>query len=400
MGSRLATRARIIVISLSALAVISAGLVTAFSLRSERPLPVHHAHLSHRATHVSLVLRLRSISPAVGAKNVPFTPTIELRFSQPLGSHSPLPVLRPAVPGSWARINPTTLAFRANGDLFPLERVSISIPGGPYGLRAVSGAELPASLATTFTVADAPVLRLQQLLAELGYLPVAFDLVTAPASGERIATESAPRLRPGRATLAALDAEPNNPSQIALQPEAGSFAWRYPNIPSQLTALWTPGRWNVVTQGAVMAFEADHGLGIDGVAGPRVWRTLLEAVAARQSTTRPYDYLIVTESLPQTLYVWSGGHVVYQSLTNTGISAAPTAIGTWPVYLRFTSTTMSGTNPDGSYYSDPGVPWVAYFNGGDAVHGFIRASYGFPQSLGCVELPPANAETVYNYDPY
>jgi hypothetical protein len=33
------------------------------------------------------------------------------------------------------------------------------------------------------------------------------------------------------------------------------------------------------------------------------------------------------------------------------------------------------------------VYWINYFNGGDAVHGFVRASYGFPQSLGCVELP-------------
>ena len=37
---------------------------------------------------------------------------------------------------------------------------------------------------------------------------------------------------------------------------------------------------------------------------------------------------------------------------------------------------MAGTNPDGSHYDDPGVPWVSYFHGGDALHGFIRASYG------------------------
>ena len=60
---------------------------------------------------------------------------------------------------------------------------------------------------------------------------------------------------------------------------------------------------------------------------------------------------------------------------------------------------MSGTNPDGSHYSDPGVPYVAYFNGGDAVHGFVRGSYGWPQSLGCVELPYGAAAVVYKYDP-
>jgi lipoprotein-anchoring transpeptidase ErfK/SrfK len=60
---------------------------------------------------------------------------------------------------------------------------------------------------------------------------------------------------------------------------------------------------------------------------------------------------------------------------------------------------MSGTNPDGSTYSDPGIPWVSYFNGGDALHGFIRASYGFPQSLGCVEMPYATAGEVFPYTP-
>jgi len=62
-------------------------------------------------------------------------------------------------------------------------------------------------------------------------------------------------------------------------------------------------------------------------------------------------------------------------------------------------TTMTGTNPDGSKYSDPGIPWVSYFNGGDAIHAFTRASFGTPQSLGCVELPLADAQQVWPYTP-
>ena len=82
------------------------------------------------------------------------------------------------------------------------------------------------------------------------------------------------------------------------------------------------------------------------------------------------------------------------------MAAAPTADGTFPVYASATrSTTMSGTNPDGSHYVDPGIPWVSYFNGGDALHGFVRASYGFPQSDGCVEMPPANAAVVFPLHP-
>ena len=59
----------------------------------------------------------------------------------------------------------------------------------------------------------------------------------------------------------------------------------------------------------------------------------------------------------------------------------------------------SRTNPDGTKYVDPGIPWVSYFNGGDALHGYVRGSYGFPQSDGCVEMPPANAEVVFPYTP-
>jgi lipoprotein-anchoring transpeptidase ErfK/SrfK len=42
---------------------------------------------------------------------------------------------------------------------------------------------------------------------------------------------------------------------------------------------------------------------------------------------------------------------------------------------------------------------VSYFNGGDAIHGFNRASYGSAQSLGCVELPFSEAERVFPYTP-
>ena len=60
---------------------------------------------------------------------------------------------------------------------------------------------------------------------------------------------------------------------------------------------------------------------------------------------------------------------------------------------------MSGTNPDGSKYSDPGIRYISYFHGGDAIHAFTRGSYGTPQSLGCVELPLAAAAKVWPYTP-
>jgi hypothetical protein len=91
--------------------------------------------------------------------------------------------------------------------------------------------------------------------------------------------------------------------------------------------------------------------------------------------------------------------VVLTSPANTGIAASPTADGTFPVYLRFYFTYMKGTNPDGTKYDDP-VWYVSYFNGGDAVHYFPRGSYGWNQSLGCVELPWDQAAKAYPYLTY
>ena len=81
------------------------------------------------------------------------------------------------------------------------------------------------------------------------------------------------------------------------------------------------------------------------------------------------------------------------------VAAAPTDLGTYPVFEHLAETTMTGTNPDGSKYSDPGIKWVSYFNGGDALHEFPRGSYGFPQSVGCVELPMDAAAKIWPYTP-
>ncbi len=148
-----------------------------------------------------------------------------------------------------------------------------------------------------------------------------------------------------------------------------------------------------------MAFESHHDMTTDGSAGPAVWDQLLADAAAGTVNSAPYNYVYVSMSQPETTTVYSNGAQVYSTLANTGVPAAPTAAGTFPVYVRYTVTTMSGTNPDGSHYSDPGIPWVSYFNGGDALHGFVRPGYGYPQSDGCVEMPIANAAVVYPLTP-
>jgi peptidoglycan hydrolase-like protein with peptidoglycan-binding domain len=192
---------------------------------------------------------------------------------------------------------------------------------------------------------------------------------------------------------------PKDQLNAAVKAPAGSFSWRYSNTPSALRGEWAPGSFGVMTRGALMAFENSNGLTPDGVAGPVVWRTLISAVLAGHRSSFGYTYVMVDKS-SQRLTLWhSGQTVIGATPINTGIASAPTASGTYAVFEHLPVTTMSGTNPDGSHYSDPGIPDVSYFNGGDALHGFTRAQYGSPQSLGCVEMPYAMAAKVYPYTP-
>jgi peptidoglycan hydrolase-like protein with peptidoglycan-binding domain len=212
---------------------------------------------------------------------------------------------------------------------------------------------------------------MQQALARLAYLPDSMH----PASGVKV-----PRGAIGRRVAA----------HLLYQPLAGDLQSDVASAPP-LEA----GSFDNTTKGALMVFQEDHKLEPDGEPGPLTWQKLLTAVAANYRNPDPYTFVTVSESLPETLEVHRGNRVVLSSPTNTGVPGAETATGAFPIFERFTSTTMTGTNPDGSKYSDPGVPWVNYFNGGDAVHGFIRPGYGYPQSDGCVELPIETAHTVF-----
>ncbi len=301
---------------------------------------------------------------------------IRLRFSRPLADvlHGRSPTLEPRVAGRWQVEDAHTLVFRPRGYGFGLDqRVRLHLPAQ---VEAVAAGGAVGTRTLTWPTATATTLRLQQLLAELGYLPVSWSPVGADVA------------RTVRAQVAA-----------AVRPPRGHFAWRYGDEPASLVALWRPGELNVMTRGAVMAFQTDHGLAADGYAGPDVWRALIAAAIAGTRSSRGYSYVVVHRSVPQSLTLWHDGRVVLTSPANTGIPVAPTELGTFAVYSHLVSTTMSGTNPDGSHYRDPGVPWVSYFNGGDAIHGFNRASYGTAQSLGCVELPPSQAAKVFPYTP-
>ncbi len=353
--------------------VLVAVAVAAYAMHSPSP----RADASPTSTAVQGVeasvhqgpFSVATVIPAQGATDVPTDATISVQFSAPLNPTSPTPSLAPAVAGAWRQVTQDTLTFVASAPFVPATTETVTIPGGAGGVTSASGKVLAQSTTTTFSTAPGSTLRLQQLLAQLGYLPVSF-----------------------------IPARPLSAPQEAAQAQEGTFDWRGTE-PASLVSLWTVGTPNEITKGAVMAFESVHNMKSDGVAGPGVWQQLLSDAAGGTVDASPYNYVYVSKSLPETTTVYSNGTPVYSTRANTGVPGAPTASGTFPVYLRYKVTTMSGTNPDGSKYVDPGIPWVSYFNGGDALHGFVRGGYGYPQSDGCVEMPPANAAVVYPLTP-
>ncbi len=311
-------------------------------------------------------------NPSPGAHINPSTP-ITLTFNKPVSSAlgANLPPVSPAGSGSWQTVNSHTIQFVPKGYGYGLAS-TVSIPL-PAGVSLVGGQQGKSAATGIWTVPPGSTLRLQQLLATLGYLPLRFHGAKVPLTP--LAQEGA-----------------------AIKAPHGSFQWRYPNVPSALHSFWAPGASGVMTKGAIMAFENDHGMNDDGIASAPVWRALISAMITHHNSTFGYAFVSVNQG-DESLDLWHNGKSVLTTPVNTGISSAPTADGTFPVYVHTPVTTMSGTNPDGSTYSDPGIPWVSYFNGGDALHGFVRGSYGSPQSLGCVEMPIDTAGQVYPYTP-
>jgi L,D-transpeptidase catalytic domain len=310
-------------------------------------------------------------SPAPGSKIQPRT-KITLTFSKPLSATlgSTRPPVTPTTPGTWHTVNSHTIVFEPTGYGYGLgAKVSFGLP---RGVRLVGG---PVAGGGSWSVPAGSTLRLQQLLAGLGYLPLAFSYGGQPVAHSQEAQETA-----------------------AIHPPAGSFSWRYGNVPAGLRSSWSPGSAGMITQGALMVFENDHSLTADGQPGPAVWRSLIGAAIAGERSSVGYSYVTVSTG-SQSLNLWHNGHTVLTTPVNTGISSRPTATGTYPVYEHVAVGTMSGTNPDGSHYNDPGIKWISYFNGGDALHAFTRAQYGSPQSLGCVEMAEAPAGRVFPYTP-
>jgi peptidoglycan hydrolase-like protein with peptidoglycan-binding domain len=327
------------------------------------------------------------------------TLAVRVRFSGRPASFSPHPTFQPTVAGTWA-IRGDSEIFTPASTLDPCATYTLTIPAAS---TAVSHSPLGTSREVSVTVACPSVRGLQQILARLDYLPYA----SHSSARARVLEDGAADASTTEATRPGATVDSSATAYLAHESKA-HLARRVAAIDAFDPAPKTPrsrigdappleyGQLDETTKGALMVFQSNHELEPTGEPDMATWTALLKAAEQDERAPSPYTFVTVSESIPETLEVHKGSHVVLTTPANTGVAGAETAQGIFPIFSRFTSTTMTGTNPDGSKYSDPGVPWVNYFNGGDAVHGFPRGSYGTPQSNGCVELPIETAHTVFD----
>jgi hypothetical protein len=363
MSWKIATAAAAAAVIVIALVIVVANSGTAAS---------HKASQKASFAKKAEALTVASVSPGNGSTGVNGASPITVMYSGPIAKSTPMPTLSPSIAGSW-RVSKDKAIFTPQVGFTEDTHVTVHIP--PPAATATT-----AATSFSFTTGHYSVLRLEQLLSQLGYIPVSWT--PKDSSGDIPATDAS-------AQLAA-----------AYDPPSGTFNFDS-GYPAALTSQWSVGSDNEIIGGAVRTFEYDHNLTMNGDAGRKVWSHLLTAIAKGERSQHGYTYVWVTQRGTEHLVLYHNGRVAIRSLVNTGIAASSTADGTFPVYLRYTVTQMIGTNPDGTPYDDT-VYWVSYFNGGDAVHAFPRASYGWYQSLGCVELPNYGsvAQRVWNLITY
>jgi peptidoglycan hydrolase-like protein with peptidoglycan-binding domain len=265
--------------------------------------------------------------PATGTPTIAATPIagstisastpIEITFSKPvkkiLGSEKPK--LSPEVDGKWSQPNPHTLRFVPAGFGVPLAAdLKVELPEAMEIVQADGSTKNSSEV--EWEVPAGSEARLQQMLAELGYLPYKF-------TGEVV--DKTPEAQVAAATT---------------ETPKGHFAPRWGNTPSGLKELWQDER-EVLVEGALMSYQERNGLEVDGVAGPEVWEAIMKSVIAgdvkpEKGAANGYSWSHVSESSPETVSIWHNGKWVLKDISaNTGIPGAETELGTHNVYLRY-----------------------------------------------------------------
>ncbi|MEO7095259.1 MAG: L,D-transpeptidase [Polyangiales bacterium] len=113
---------------------------------------------------------------------------------------------------------------------------------------------------------------------------------------------------------------------------------------------------------------------------------------------------IDVDTTTQTLVAYEGTRAVFATVVSTGRPGNPTPKGTFRIWVKLRSTTMSNaddpadTTEEAATYSIEDVPWVQFFSNGVALHGtFWHRQFGRVHSHGCVNLAPLDALRLFEW---
>ena len=143
----------------------------------------------------------------------------------------------------------------------------------------------------------------------------------------------------------------------------------------------------------------------DGVAAQVVQALVagsgLDATVDTKATPFPEDKVTIADGVKwvevnrsnYTVTRWEGGNSLSTWSVVIGKPSTPTYTGIFHVWAKVPLQDMKGAD-----YLQPNVPWSAYFNGDIALHGnYWVGSFGWGSSHGCVGMPVAQAEIMYNW---
>ena len=118
------------------------------------------------------------------------------------------------------------------------------------------------------------------------------------------------------------------------------------------------------------------------------------AIALRIDNLRRSDKQWIEIDLSeQYLFAWTGKKQAFSAVISTGKTDTPTHPGIYTIQRKYALDRMRGAD-----YDVPNVPNVLYFDRGYALHGaYWHNNFGTPMSHGCVNLPLANAQWLFNW---
>jgi lipoprotein-anchoring transpeptidase ErfK/SrfK len=111
----------------------------------------------------------------------------------------------------------------------------------------------------------------------------------------------------------------------------------------------------------------------------------------------PEERWIDVDLSEQTLYVYEGNGLIFETLISSGLPGHETVSGQFRIWYRTASQTMDGARLGYDYYLE-NVPYVMYFFEDYALHGtYWHNNFGWPMSHGCVNMRTEDAGWVFEW---